>query len=94
MVLEVEPKSWYRDEFLISTEYHLLQLDAIRDAMNSEVVWWTQAPPTDALVKSLQNSLCLGLYELPQSTSQIAERPQANRAGKVDHRWCELRVPH
>ncbi|KAJ8130618.1 hypothetical protein O1611_g3013 [Lasiodiplodia mahajangana] len=74
MVFEVEPKSWYRDEFLVSTEHSLLQIDAIRDAMDSEIVWWTKAPPADALLKTLQNSLCLGLYELPQSTAQIAGR--------------------
>ncbi|KAI1121414.1 hypothetical protein F5Y10DRAFT_102222 [Nemania abortiva] len=81
MVLEVEPKNWYRDEFLVSTEQRLLQIDAIREAMDSEVVWWTKAPPTDALLKSLQNSLCLGLYELPQSTSRIAGQSGPRQIG-------------
>lgn len=74
MVFEVEPKNWYRDEFLVSTEQRLLQIDAVHEAMDSDVMWWTRALPRDALLQALQNSLCLGLYELPQSTSQIAGR--------------------
>ncbi|KAJ2977038.1 hypothetical protein NUW58_g7930 [Xylaria curta] len=81
MVLEAEPRNWYRDQFLISTEHRLLQVDAVHDAMNSELMWWAQAPPTDILQKALHNSLCLGLYELPQSTSQIAGQGSPKQIG-------------
>jgi hypothetical protein len=72
MVLETEPKNWYRDGFLVSTEKSLIQVDAINEAMGSEIMWWAQKLPKEALQKALDNSLCLGLYELPQSTSEIA----------------------
>ncbi|KAK5625996.1 hypothetical protein RRF57_001712 [Xylaria bambusicola] len=72
MGVETEPKNWYRDEFLLSTERSLLQVDAIHEAMGSEVMWWAQAIPKDALLEALRNSLSFGLYELPESTSQIA----------------------
>lgn len=75
MVFEMEPRNWYRDEFLVSTERRLLQLDAVHEAMDSDIMWWTQAPPREVLLQALQNSFCLGLYELPQSTSEIAGKP-------------------
>ncbi|KAI8945185.1 hypothetical protein F4801DRAFT_147847 [Xylaria longipes] len=81
MVLEIEPRNWYRDEFLVSTEHRLLQVDAVRSAMSPEVMWWAEAPPTDVLLKALHNSLCLGLYELPQSTSQIAGQSGPKQIG-------------
>ncbi|KAI1420338.1 hypothetical protein F5Y12DRAFT_136324 [Xylaria sp. FL1777] len=81
MVLEVEPKNWYRDEFLLSTEQRLLQVDTIREVMDSEVMWWTQALPKEALLEALGNSLCFGLYELPQSTSQIAGQGNPKQIG-------------
>jgi len=74
MVLETEPKNWYRDGFLVSTEKGLIQVDAVNEAMGSEVMWWAQKLPREALQKALNNSLCLGLYGLPQSTSEIAGR--------------------
>ncbi|KAI1194338.1 hypothetical protein F5X97DRAFT_327607 [Nemania serpens] len=83
MVFEVEPKNWYRDEFLVSTEQRLLQIDAVHEAMDSDVMWWTRALPRDALLQALQNSLCLGLYELPQSTSQIAGQSGPRQIGLV-----------
>ncbi|KAI0437587.1 hypothetical protein F4803DRAFT_142542 [Xylaria telfairii] len=83
MVLEIEPKNWYRDEFLVSTEHRLLQVEAIRSAMNPDVMWWAQAPPTDILRKALYNSFCLGLYELPQSTSQIAGQSDPKQIGLI-----------
>ncbi|KAI3333790.1 hypothetical protein F4824DRAFT_502777 [Ustulina deusta] len=81
MVLEVAPNSWYRDEFLVSTERHLLQVEAINEAMGSKVMWWTKTLPKETLLEALQNSLCFGLYELPQSTSQIAGQGNPKQIG-------------
>ncbi|CAJ2504921.1 Uu.00g123150.m01.CDS01 [Anthostomella pinea] len=72
MVLTIEPKNWYRDEYLVSTEPKLLQIDAVNEAMSSEMMWWAQGLPRATMKKALHNSLCLGLYKLPGSTSQIA----------------------
>ncbi|KAH9907160.1 hypothetical protein F4778DRAFT_525507 [Xylariomycetidae sp. FL2044] len=73
MVLEVEPKNWYRDEYLVSTERNLIQVDAVNDALQSDMMWWAQGLPRDVMQKALRNSLCLGLYVLPDSTAKIAE---------------------
>ncbi|KAI0483814.1 hypothetical protein F4859DRAFT_413581 [Xylaria cf. heliscus] len=83
MVLDIDPRTWYRDEFLVSTEHRLLQVDAVRAAMCPEIMWWAKALPTDALRKALHNSLCLGLYELPQSTSQIAGQSGPKQIGLI-----------
>lgn len=99
MGIETEPKNWYRDEFLLSTEQSLLQVDVIYEAMDSDALWWTQAIPKDALRKALRNSLSFGLYELPQSTSQIAGKTpllpsvwplvhyQYSRTGNPEANW-------
>ncbi|KAI0808546.1 hypothetical protein GGR55DRAFT_196167 [Xylaria sp. FL0064] len=81
MVLEVETKNWYRDQFLVSTEHRLLQADAIQEATASEVMWWTQPISKEPLLEALKNSLCFGLYELPQSTSQIAGQGSPKQIG-------------
>ncbi|KAI0405081.1 hypothetical protein F4802DRAFT_197455 [Xylaria palmicola] len=75
MGLEVEARDWHQGEFLVSTRQDLIQVDAVRDAMDSDVMWWAQALPIDVLRKALGNSMCLGLYELPQSSgNQIAPK--------------------
>ncbi|KAI1171035.1 hypothetical protein F4777DRAFT_83676 [Nemania sp. FL0916] len=87
MEFEAEPRNWHRDDgFLVSTEQHLLQVDAIAEAMDSELIWWTMAPPADQLSKALRNSFCLGLYYvLPHSitpgvTDQASSRTQIGLA--------------
>lgn len=72
MVLETTARNWYRDEYLISTEPLLIQIDAVNEALNSDLMWWAQGLPRDVIKKALHNSLCLGLFVLPTSTSQIA----------------------
>lgn len=72
MVLTTAPRNWYRDEYLISTEPLLLQVDAVNAALSSDLMWWAQGLPRDEAKKALHNSLCLGLYMLPKSTSEIA----------------------
>lgn len=71
-MLEVEPKNWYREHYLISTEPGLIQVDQVREALDSDIAWWANGLPPDAIKKALRNSLCLGVYVLPESTSQIA----------------------
>lgn len=65
-------KQWYKDEYLISTDRSLVDLNAVNDAFDSELLWWTKRVPEVALKRLIDNSLCLGVYKLPQSTSDIA----------------------
>ncbi|KAI5918009.1 hypothetical protein F4810DRAFT_608528 [Camillea tinctor] len=72
MGLDFEPRNWYRDEYLISTEPHLIQVNAVNEALGSDAMWWAQSLPRATMKKALSNSLCFGLYLLPKSASQIA----------------------
>ncbi|KAH6644951.1 putative GNAT family N-acetyltransferase [Truncatella angustata] len=73
-MLETEIKNWYREHYLISTEPGLIQIDQVSAAFNSDVACWANSLPIDALKKTLRNSLCLGLYALPESTSESASK--------------------
>ena len=67
-----DPKSWYRDGYMISTAQQLIQLDAVNEAMGSDVMYWAKKMEPKALKKMLDKSLCFGLYELPEGSSQVA----------------------
>ncbi|KAI1268158.1 hypothetical protein F5Y18DRAFT_280090 [Xylariaceae sp. FL1019] len=81
MVLEIEARNWYREGYLISTEQNLINVDVVHEAMASDIMWWTKAPPRQAVEKMLRNSLCFGLYELPKSTSEIAGQSSPRQVG-------------
>jgi GNAT superfamily N-acetyltransferase len=65
-MLDIEPRRWHRDNFLVSTEPLLIQVDQVNAALSSDLMWWAQGLPKDVLTKTLHNSLCLGLYVRPQ----------------------------
>lgn len=74
-MLETEPKRWHRDNFLVSTDPLLIQVDEVNAALNSDLIWWARELPKDVLKKTLHNSLCLGLYAHP--------RPATESGGKL-----------
>lgn len=71
-MLNVEARNWYRGNYLLSTEALLIQVDAVNDALGSEAMWWAHSLPREAMKKALHDSLCLGLYVLPESTAELA----------------------
>lgn len=71
-MLDVKARSWYRDNFLLSTEPSLIQVDEVNKVLSSDLMWWARGLPHEEAKKALSNSLCFGLYELPQSSSEIA----------------------
>lgn len=73
-MLNTEAKNWYRDDYMISTEPLLIQVDEVNAVLGSDLMWWAQGLPRDQMKKALHNSLCFGLYALPQSTAEIAGR--------------------
>ncbi|KAI5866002.1 hypothetical protein GGS23DRAFT_364026 [Durotheca rogersii] len=83
MVLETTPRNWYRGEYLVSTEPQLIQVEAVNAAMDSDLMWWAQGLPGAEIKKALHNSLCLGLYVLPEATSQIAGQGGPRQVGLV-----------
>ncbi|KAM3079654.1 hypothetical protein ACMFMG_006067 [Clarireedia jacksonii] len=75
------PTEWYKANYLISTSSNLLDTKAINAAFDSPEVYWAKALPLDTLNKMLNNSLCFGLYELPQSTAALAGRASPTQIG-------------
>ncbi|RDW75096.1 hypothetical protein BP6252_06238 [Coleophoma cylindrospora] len=77
----IAPKDWYRSDFLISTSHTLLQPDTINQFFGTDAMYWTSPLPEDPLKKMLDNSLCFGLYALPQSSAEIAGRTNPKQIG-------------
>jgi len=63
-------RDWHREHFTVSTRPSLLDHGAINDALNSELIWWTNSVPLDQLATMLDNSLCFGLYDNGTSEGQ------------------------
>jgi GNAT superfamily N-acetyltransferase len=51
-----------RGEFLVSTDPALLDVPAIRDYLSNRS-YWAQGRPLEIIRRSIENSLCFGLYE-------------------------------
>jgi hypothetical protein len=63
---------WYKDQFLISTSQALLQPEVINKAFDSDYMFWVKRLSDEGMRRMLSHSLCLGVYALPESSSQIA----------------------
>ena len=63
---------WYKDNFLISTNPSLIQPAAVNAALDSDLMYWSKAMDEGELKRMLDNSLCFGVYILPESSSAIA----------------------
>jgi hypothetical protein len=66
------PRAWYRHNYMISTASQLIQPDAVNAAFDSEEVYWARRLAPEILKKMLSNSLCFGLYLLPESSPELA----------------------
>lgn len=56
-------KSTPHGTFLVSTQKHLIQPDAINRALELDQIYWTKPLKGDDLDSIIENSLCFGLYE-------------------------------
>jgi hypothetical protein len=70
MAADITPRNWHRDNYLVSSDPALIQVDAVNAALDSSMMWWARSLPRDQMQKALQNSFCLGLYALPDSAAQ------------------------
>ncbi len=52
---------WKKETFILSTDKTLLQIDRIHRFLSQEA-YWSFNIPLDVLKKSIENSLCFGLY--------------------------------
>jgi GNAT superfamily N-acetyltransferase len=52
---------WHQDEYVISTERERLDLDVVHRFL-SEEAYWSPGVSRDVVERSIENSLCFGLY--------------------------------
>lgn len=69
-----EYKNWVRqgtETYLCSTNPDLLDLNALNEALGSDMLWWTTALSEEQLKKVVDSCLMIGLYVInPESPSQ------------------------
>ena len=67
-----EIHSWTRQDgdvtYTISTDPALIQVDALDDALSSDLLWWCEGLGHETLRKVVEHSLCFGIYARPTST--------------------------
>ncbi|KAL1891696.1 hypothetical protein Sste5346_007445 [Sporothrix stenoceras] len=61
----------HQEYFLCSSDPALIDLDALHDAMSSDLLWWCKPLSRPQLVAMVNNSVCLAVYrtEAPESTT-------------------------
>lgn len=59
----VSSHCWEKENFLISTDKTLLQVDKIHQFLSNEAYWCLDIP-REVVAKAIENSLCFGLYEV------------------------------
>ena len=66
MIAPMDTVEFRRGDFLISTDPKLLNLDVIHDFLTH--CYWAKGIPRDVLVRSVEHSLCFGVYD---GTAQV-----------------------
>ncbi|KAL2069696.1 hypothetical protein VTL71DRAFT_14375 [Oculimacula yallundae] len=75
------PTEWYKSNFLFSTNPILIQPAAVNAAFATDYIHWAKPMEEDLLRTMLDNSLCIGVYELPKSSAEIAGRSDPKQIG-------------
>ncbi|KAE8130939.1 hypothetical protein BDV38DRAFT_38611 [Aspergillus pseudotamarii] len=74
MSLPIEPQTWTKDVFMISTDKALLSVSAINTAFDTDALYWTKSYPEDVLKQIIEGSFCFGVYKTrPTIPSQKGE---------------------
>ncbi|KAE8160079.1 hypothetical protein BDV40DRAFT_271429 [Aspergillus tamarii] len=74
MSLPIEPQTWTKDAFIISTDKTLLSVSAINTAFDSDTLYWTKSYPENTLKQIIEGSFCFGVYTTkPTIPSQNGE---------------------
>lgn len=55
-----EPRSWRRGEFTIDTDPARIDLDVVHGFLSTS--YWSQGIPRDVVKRSIEGSLCFGVY--------------------------------
>jgi hypothetical protein len=64
--MQIQNKSWEKENFFISTDKAFLQVDRIHKFLANEA-YWSKDIPQLLVEKSIENSLCFGLYDISKN---------------------------
>jgi len=70
-----------RGEFLISTDPARLDLDMIYEFLTN--CYWTKGIPGEVVARSIEHSLCFGIYDESQEKSPLLAKPARNGAPQI-----------
>jgi GNAT superfamily N-acetyltransferase len=56
----MENKEWKKNDYLISTDKSKINIDLVHDFLFKS--YWAEGIPTDTVSRSIENSLCFGVY--------------------------------
>ncbi|GAB1197729.1 hypothetical protein APSETT444_007032 [Aspergillus pseudonomiae] len=85
MTLPIEPQTWTKDSFLVSTDKNLLSVPAINTAFDKDFMYWTKSYPEDILKQIIESSFCFGVYKTtPKNTGQNGECNGISTDGPTD----------
>jgi hypothetical protein len=61
--MQIQKQTWKKGNFLISTDKKLLQAERVHKFLANEA-YWSKDIPLAVVEKSIENSLCFGLYDI------------------------------
>jgi ribosomal protein S18 acetylase RimI-like enzyme len=64
-------RTWYRDNFFLTTDKTYLDVDVVNDIFRSDLMWWNDPLEPSQMRKMLDNCLTLGLYWVPETAEQM-----------------------
>lgn len=72
---------WRQGDFLVSIARNLFQPSAINDAFASDYIYWASPMEETLLEKMLDHSLCFGVYEVANSSSDVHDSNNLRQIG-------------
>ncbi|PLB55676.1 hypothetical protein P170DRAFT_314846, partial [Aspergillus steynii IBT 23096] len=81
MSLPMEPQTWRKGHFTISTDKSLLSIAAINSAFDKDYIHWTYAFPDATLQSLINSSFCFGVYKVQVNDRTSSSTPNGDIAG-------------
>src|SRR6516165_1288820 len=82
----VDVIEWRRGEFLISTDSTRLHLDVIHEFLTN--CYWAKGIPREVVARSIEHSLCFGIYHEVGEKSPLLAKP--GRSGAPETRLPQV----
>nr|WHA27465.1 putative N-acyltransferase [Sesquicillium sp.] len=87
---EGQPRSWHRDNFLLTTDKSYLDADVVNEVFKSDLMWWNEPLEPPQMRKMLDNCLTLALYWVPETEEQMKRNGVPRRKEGPDFKLVGL----